>query len=523
MKKVLLALAILMTSMSSHAMWKDVPTSSVLAPSLDLLIEKGALEQGRYFFPDVSAEGAFVNKVFVALDGKKQSVRDDATFTNLEGLDIILDAFGREKDVVPTSLFRRKVTGFTKDTTSLLQSAMKVKLLTLSEASNFAPNETLTRRNFARWIARMELPKPRQEVRFDAADKKQTLNKGIFDALVQQLDMEYVYENAWKEKREKAIEDGFEALVRGLDDPYTRYVPTSESEEFWDRLSGELVGIGAVVEIHDEKFVVVSPLRDTPAERAGLLPKDWITHVDGQATEGESLQAVVRRIKGQEGTTVKLTVQRGNSVLEKEIIRAKINVPTLTWKVHKNYVVVEIHQFSFELRDMWKVMLADPMFPENPSGIIIDVRNNSGGVMEQVLYVAEEFVNEGNVIVYEKRKVGEIEYAASRTGRFVDMKNILVLQNAGSASASEILASGLRELRGAQILGTVSFGKGTVQTVMTLQGGGVFKFTRGEWYTPERNQINKVGIQPDVVFENTSTRGGRDELMEYALRILQQR
>lgn len=301
----------------------------------------------------------------------------------------------------------------------------------------------------------------------------------------------------------KLFYGAIEGMVAGLGDQNSVYFSPEKAEEFARDLSGEFEGIGAEIGLRDGQLLVVAPLPESPAERAGLRTGDIILKIDDEDTFGLSVDEAVAKIRGKEGTTVKLSVIHNDSEIIEDIIvtREVINVPTTEWKMMENNVAyLRINYFN---EDTWGEFdqAVKEMLLKNPKGLILDLRSNPGGYLETSIDVASEWVDDG-LIVSEKFNDGtENKYESRGTHRLAGMKTV-VLIDGGSASGSEIVAGALQDYKFATLVGETSYGKGSVQDFQVLSDGSALKLTVARWYTPLDRQIDKKGIEPDVVLEN---------------------
>lgn len=297
-------------------------------------------------------------------------------------------------------------------------------------------------------------------------------------------------------------------MVSALKDPYSIYFEPETSQEFINEINGSFEGIGAEIGVKDEKLTIIAPLPGSPAEQAGLLAGDTVLGIDGIDTTYLTLDVAVNYIRGEKGTTVTLTVQREGVVelIEIPIIRDTIKIESVEWEVieeqGKKLAHIEVIQFNGDTTLQFQEAINEITL-EQVDGIILDLRNNAGGYLDASIDLASKFIAEGNPVVYERSSSGEEKpYLSSGTSPLRDM-NTVVLQNAGSASASEILAGALQDYHKAVIIGTVSFGKGTVQDFHVYEDGSSLKLTVARWLTPKKNLIDEIGIQPDYYVDLT--------------------
>ena len=318
--------------------------------------------------------------------------------------------------------------------------------------------------------------------------------------------------------------DGIKSgLVSATGDPYTEYFNPKEAKEFNDALSGSFTGIGAELGTdEDNNIVIISPLSGYPAEKAGLKPKDIIAAVDGQSTSGMRVDAVVRKIRGPADTKVTLTIVRGSSrPFEVTITRAQIKVPSVKYEINGNIGYLKISQFNDDTVDLTRKAAKDFKSRE-VKGIILDLRSNPGGYLDGSVDIASMWLDKGKPVVSERR--GSTVLSTKRSNGSGEFKGLptVVLIDAGSASAAEIIAGALHDNRLATLVGVQSFGKGSVQQVVNLPDGSELKVTIARWYTPSGENIDKQGIEPDVKIEisEADTDAERDPQKDKAYEIL---
>jgi len=298
---------------------------------------------------------------------------------------------------------------------------------------------------------------------------------------------------------EKVVDGAINGMFDALDDPYSDFMVKEEADQFNSGLSSSFQGIGAEIQERNGFITVVSPIKNSPAEKAGLLPKDIILTVDGKSIQGFSASEAVALIRGEKGTSVELTVKRGENTepLKMTIVRDEIPVETVYGEMlDGNIAHIQITSFSEETAKELEKILAD-YEGKGMKGIVLDLRQNPGGYLNAAVEISNLFVPEGKPIVQVQEKGEEPKITNAVGGKKYDLP-VTVLVDGGSASASEILAAALKESVGAKIVGETSFGKGTVQNVTPLKDGSNLKFTTGKWLTPNGNWINEKGIVPDV-------------------------
>lgn len=296
---------------------------------------------------------------------------------------------------------------------------------------------------------------------------------------------------------EALIEGAIKGYVSALGDPYTTYYTKEEMDELMEETTGNYVGIGIymTLDIDNNAIYVVKPMEDSPAEEAGIQAGDLIIKVDGKEYSGEELDQASNAIKGEEGTTVKLEILRDGETQELEVERRKIVVSHIVEKKFDNIGYLLIEDFdggcAKEFEEKYKELESQGI-----DRLIIDLRNNGGGVVDEAVSIADMLLDKDDTILITKDKKGNEEITKSEHNPTITMP-VVVLTNGYSASASEILVGALQDNERATIVGTKTYGKGVIQEVDRLNDGSGLKITIEEYYTPNKNEINKVGIEPD--------------------------
>ncbi|MBI5729473.1 MAG: S41 family peptidase [Candidatus Magasanikbacteria bacterium] len=347
-------------------------------------------------------------------------------------------------------------------------------------------------------------------------------------------DVDFVqFWTVWDKVREKYVKQpvkdselfygALQGLVYGLGDPYSVFFPPAPAAEFTKSLAGEFGGIGAEIGNKNNQLMVIAPLPDTPAERAGLRPADRILAIDRKSTLGMDVSTAVEHIRGSTTTTVVLTIMRAgwDKPRDLTIHRATINVPSVLFSMRPGGVAyLRIMQFNDQTTpnlSRYIGMLKD----RKAAAIILDLRNNPGGYLDAAVAMASEWITDG-VIVSEKFSGGrENVHETEGLHRLAGLKTV-VLVNGGSASASEIVAGALQDQKAATVVGEKTFGKGSVQEFENLPDGSALKITVAEWYTPNGNNINEKGITPDTVVKEDfdQEQVGQDVMIDKAYEIL---
>lgn len=298
---------------------------------------------------------------------------------------------------------------------------------------------------------------------------------------------------------EKLIEGAIKGYIEGLDDPYTEYITKEEMEEYKADVLGNFTGIGIYMSANtkDNTIVVISPIKGSPAADAGIQTGDIITKVDGVSYTGEQLSEASSKIKGEEGTKVKLEILREDKSIELEIERRSIKANHVEGEVLENNIgYMNFNTFDEGCADEFETKYEE-LRKQNLKGLIIDIRNNGGGLVDEAIDILELICDKGSTLLITTDKDKKEEITKSKKKPIIDLP-MIVLTNEGTASASEILAGALKDNSKAKIVGTRTYGKGVIQELLTLQDGSGLKITTNEYFTPNRNKINKIGIQPDV-------------------------
>ncbi|WP_313756108.1 S41 family peptidase [Tissierella sp.] len=318
---------------------------------------------------------------------------------------------------------------------------------------------------------------------------------------------DYVKENYLRDVDEKKLVDGqLKGMLQALEDPYSTYMTKEEFESFLQQTSGTYAGIGVVVTPGDDNLItVVSPIEDTPGERAGIKSGDKIIKVNGVEYFGENMDEAVKVMKGEPNTKVSLTILRKNkenknNIFDIEVTREIIRLVTVKSNIIDDDIgYIKITSFDeLTYKDFKKEL--DKLGKRNIKGLIIDLRNNPGGLLNICADIADELLGEGD-IVYTQTKDGKREYLKSDK-KMVDYPLVLLV-NKGSASASEILAGAVKDHKRGTLIGTTTFGKGVVQRIKDLDDGSGLRLTISEYFTPNGINIHGIGIEPDIVVELT--------------------
>ena len=316
------------------------------------------------------------------------------------------------------------------------------------------------------------------------------------------------------------IEAAINGMLTSLD-PHSSYLSPEAAQRMRVSTSGEFGGLGIEV-TQEEGFVkVVTPMDGTPAEAAGILPGDFITAVDGESVMGLTLNEAVRLMRGPVGAEIIVTIVREDEIepFDVSIIRDTIKLTAVRSRSEGNAVVLRVSTFNEQtfpnLRDGIAEQVEAAGGIDNIDGFVLDMRNNPGGLLNQAVFVSDAFLDAGEIVSTRGRDIGNGDRFNATPGDLAEGKPIVVLINGGSASASEIVAGALQDHRRAIVVGTNSFGKGSVQTVVPLGGEGAMRLTTARYYTPSGRSIQALGISPDIIVEQPRPRldgeDGEDE------------
>ncbi|HEY0827306.1 MAG TPA: S41 family peptidase [Bacilli bacterium] len=350
------------------------------------------------------------------------------------------------------------------------------------------------------WLDRVQTP------REEASQGTPVPKPGLTDKEIQKIVKTYqLIENKFVSKvdKEKVLNGAINGMLDALEDPYSVYMDEEEAKSFEENVESTFTGIGAEVSLEGSKVTVVSPIKDSPAEKAGIRSKDVIISVNGVSLEGLKLNEAVMKIRGPKGTKATLEILRSDAVQPIEIIvvRDDINIETIYSEMLDHLIgKIDITQFSQHTADRFLEELTS-LESQGMKGLIIDVRNDPGGYLEGVIQILNSLVPEGKALLQiESRDRKEPQTLSEGLGKTYP---IAVLMNKGSASASEILAAALQQSADAKLVGETTYGKGTVQTTYAeeLGDGSNIKMTIAKWLTPKGEWINGKGVTPDIPVE----------------------
>lgn len=313
-------------------------------------------------------------------------------------------------------------------------------------------------------------------------------------------------------------------MVNSLGDPYTVFLPPTDRKKFEEDIAGNFGGVGMEIGVKDNVLIVVSPLPDTPAKRAGIMAGDKIIKIDNELTINMSVEEAVAKIRGQQGTQVKLTISRDGEEMDFSITRSVITIPTLETEFRSDGVfVVSLYNFSAPAPNLFRQALRE-FSTTGSDKLIIDLRGNPGGYLEASIDIASWFLPAGKIVLRETRKANGAEktYRSYGYDVFSDNLKLVILIDQGSASASEILAGALSEYGLATLIGETTFGKGSVQELIPLTEDTSLKVTVARWLTPFGHTISQNGLEPDIKVSITreDIEAGQDPQLDKAVEYL---
>ncbi len=347
--------------------------------------------------------------------------------------------------------------------------------------------------------------------------------KELIDEVWQIIDRQYVdgtfNQKDWRAIRKQYLQKNYKnkeevykavrLMLKNLNDPYTRFMDPKEFRDLQVETSGQLVGVGIQLSQDEKtkKLVVIAPIEDTPASKAGILSKDIIIRIDGKSTAGMDVNKAVQLIRGKEGTSVKLTIQRdARQVIDFNLRRQQIEIHPVEAKFRPKELggvgYIRLKQFSANAATEMSAAI-EKLEKQGATGYILDLRSNPGGLLYGAIDIARMWLNDGKIVSTVNRQgTGDIQSANSTA---ITNKPLVVMVDGGSASASEILAGALQDNKRAQLVGAKTFGKGLVQSVRPLAGGAGMAVTIAKYYTPNGKDINHSGIKPDIEVKLTRT------------------
>lgn len=352
-------------------------------------------------------------------------------------------------------------------------------------------------------------------------DTSEDLDFNLYWEVWNRLKSEHVDKNSLKNR--DLFYGSLKGMAEATGDPYTVFMDPEEAQGFRDDLAGTFEGIGAEIGMRDDIITIVAPLDGMPAQKAGLKAGDKIYAINNESSLGLSVDEAVRKIRGEKGTKVTLTIIRGEKgkAFDISIVRDVITVKSVKTEMRSDGLyVIKVTNFNDDTLGLFNAAIND-ILTKKPKGIILDLRNNPGGYLDTAVALASEWVEAGPIVAEQFGENRRNEYPANGYARLKDYPTV-VLINGGSASASEILAGALRDYKKATLVGEQTFGKGSVQTLEELSDGSSLKVTVAKWLTPAGDFINEKGLEPQVKVEITEAEAEKeiDSQFNKAIEIL---
>ena len=357
--------------------------------------------------------------------------------------------------------------------------------------------------------------------------KSQNLDKlyekiDLFSEVLETIENEYVDEVDQSEVMDSAIN----GVLRSLD-PYSSYMTPEVFEDMQTETSGEFGGLGIEVSMEAGVVKVITPIDDTPAARAGVKAGDYIVRINGEQVQGKSLMEAVNLMRGPVGSPIEITIRRKNLKRAKKIkiIREIIEIQSVVSRLIENEIgYLRLRSFNENSGDQLKKQISSLEKNKKLVGYILDLRNNPGGLLSQAVKISDFFLNDGEIVTTKGRKSRENRKFFAKKGDKIKGKPLIVLINNGSASASEIVAGALQDLKRAILLGEKTYGKGSVQSIIPLKNKGAVRLTISKYFLPSGKSISEIGVTPDIKIEekgeefsiNTNT----DNQLNYAVKLL---
>ena len=345
----------------------------------------------------------------------------------------------------------------------------------------------------------------------------------LFGEVLENIKKEYVDDVDQAEVMDSAINGVLQSL-----DPYSAYMSPELFKEMQTDTRGEFGGLGIEIGMEAGVVKVISPIDDTPAEKAGIKAGDYIVKIGKDQVQGKSLMEAVKLMRGPVGTTIDLTIRRKNikKPLEFKITRKIIQVQSVSSEIiskRKNIGYIRLKSFNENSDNQFLKSIKKFEKNSNIEGYVIDLRNNPGGLLTQAINITDFFLDDGEIVSTKGRKISETRKFFARRGDEIKGKPIIILINNGSASASEIFAGALKDHKRAIILGENSYGKGSVQSIIPLRNGGGMRLTISKYYLPSGKSISEVGVTPDIVVEEGADefkiRSEKDNQLNYAIKL----
>lgn len=513
---------------------------------------------------NISAQDKLAPMVLAAADygllNREESFDPMKTFSKLEAIKILITL----KRIAParrvSPLFSEKYIQYLPKNVQrsidarYVEAALASNIITVQDLRSI--DDILTRQEFVLWLTGMNsgtmksrlikdnsfIPEKKFTIKIDGVEQteadiaerraKNTVGKfsetfrfpeeDYFERIYQDMLEQYRFdEELTLEKKQELINAAIRGMVEHLDDKYSTYVEPTRANEFLEQIVGSFEGIGAYVEMVDGVFTITAPIAGSPAEKAGIRGGDVVTAVNGESIAGKTIKESIALIKGPAGTKVTLTISRKTEKIEIDVIRNQVDIPAVEFEMINSVPVIRIKNFDQTLTEKFREIIQKEVVGKSRKGLILDVRNDPGGFLTGAVEMCEFFAKKGETLFSTDYRQENIPFKSNIDGPLENQPNIIVLQNEGSASASEIFSSFLQETKRAEVWGTVSRGKGTVQKLLKYSNGGVLKITVAKWLTPSGVWINDDGVIPDVAHEPRTAEqinAKQDPLLDKAVR-----
>lgn len=535
--KLFIAIAFLIESTTAFAFYSDVLETHPQYNSIKSLYDSGLLPEyeDNLFRPDEKLKTSEIYELIFAyaqvdlsseMTLPYKDMNKNTTISKYSALSKIFDILG----IGTTYFFDKDSFPFIDIETNSFKAPLAAKAAELNIIETEKPNYFKGSKRILRAEAADYLYKIHNSVPFISIEitnlgesQNQTNSESITDLALlidiwETLQTDYLYKDELN--KQDLLYSAIKGLLTEIDDIYTVFQEPGEAEQFINMLStDEYEGVGMYIELIDNNIVIVSPLKDSPAEKAGLKPNDIIIGIDGESVVGESLTTVVNKIKGPKGTQVKIKILRENEEIEFEVTRDSIINSSVQYEILEtdNNKKIGYIEISFFGNSTYQEFLdtETAVIDEEIQGLILDLRNNPGGYLDTAINMADEFIEESKIIVSLQFADKENQDYKATAGANLSSYKTIILINEGSASASEVLAGALQDYDLATLIGTTSFGKGTVQQLDEYTDGSIFKYTVSKWLTPNGTNINETGLTPDIIVEDNET---NDEQLEKALK-----